>query len=259
MENTYVLKDTSNILVSAVGYGTVKTPVGTFQNALMVKKVTNWTWWNNYDNYVYKTEGTDIEYQWFVPGIKLSVLSIIIMDDFAVGTYISHTEMAEGGLGDGEGGGDGGGGDGGGDGDPYNTAGVWLNTMGAAGDSYTKSVGSLSWTMGEAVIETLNTSSNIFTQGFCQPEELVTSIIEHDIESEIKVYPNPFVSEITISISDFKQAVNAAIYSTSGQIMKTFTIDGPVTHLQLNELKSGVYFIRMITEDGLRSFVVLKK
>lgn len=255
LENTYILKDTTNMQVSAVGYGTVKTPAGIFQNALMIKTVKNWIWWHNYD-YIYKTEGTDVEYLWFVPGIKLPVLNIFMMgDEVGTASYISHTEMAEGGLGDENGGDD----DDDDDDEPYDPSGVWLNTMGAAGDCYTKSNGSLSWTMGEAVIGTLNASSYILTQGFYQPEEFATHVIENKEDTKVVVYPNPFSSEIIIEYHNFTGITNVAIYSVAGQKLKIFVIDKTVNRLPLNELKSGVYFLRLPDKNQPRTFTIIKK
>jgi len=73
-----------------------------------------------------------------------------------------------------------------------------LKTISTAGGTFARSASSLNWTMGEAVIETLMVQSTFFTQGFCQPEETLKRVIENLNDAEILVYPNPFISSITI-------------------------------------------------------------
>ncbi|MBT3383511.1 MAG: T9SS type A sorting domain-containing protein [Prolixibacteraceae bacterium] len=257
IENTYILKDTSNTEITAVGYGTLKTPAATFQNALLVKATVNWSWWNNYADHQYKTEGTDVSYQWFVPGIKVAVMSVNLVDENGgFVSYISGTEFNKGGINNPD---DGDGGDGGdGDDDPYDPSGVWLNTMSGGGEFFSQNNGSLNWTLGESIIETMEVNPTL-TQGFIQPADIAVAVKELEIESKIKVYPNPFISDLTIDFPSFKHPVDAAIYSTTGQVMKTFSVEGPITHLQLNDYKSGIYYIRMMAEEGPRSFVVVKK
>jgi len=256
-----ILIDTSNITVSVVGYGTVKTPAGTFENALLFKETVNWIWWNNYGMEIYKTQGTDINYQWRVPGIKLGVLSVCIANGAGGNvSYLDRTEFKSGGINnpDDSGNGNGGGGNGNGSNEPYDPSGVWLNAISGGGDYFAQSNGSLSWTMGETVTETMQVNPTL-TQGFNQPYDIPTAIFDEEIKAEIKVYPNPFISELSIDFPSFKKAVDAAIYTNTGQIVKTFSLEEPHTRLQLNDYKSGIYYIRLMAKDGSRSFVVVKK
>lgn len=262
-DNTIVLKDTSNTLYEAVGYGTLKTPAGTFQNALLVKETVDWVWWNNYSNTVYKTQGTDINYHWIAPGIKIPVMSVNLVDETGgIVNYISGTQFQNGGIdnpSDNGGDDDNDNGENGDDDDePYDPADVWLNVCGSAGEYFAKSAGSLSWTMGEAVMETLEGSSHYFTQGFNQPNEVITSTEEQKKEDKILVYPNPFKTELNIRINDFTEPVSGTIYSNAGQALRNFTLNDPVSELRLNDLKPGMYFIRLM-KDNSKTFIVVKQ
>jgi len=257
----YEYKDVAVKKTKAVGYGTVKTPAGTFENALMVK--------SDITSSMFYVDGTSggqnlktTEYQWYVPGIKISVLSVFIFDEEVGGTisYTAKTELASGGIENG--GGDNGGGGNGGNGDddePYNPAGVWLNVCGSAGEYFAKSAGSLSWTMGEAVMETLEGSSHYFTQGFNQPNEVITSTEELKKEDKILVYPNPFKTEVNIRINDFTEPVSGTIYSNTGQALRNFTLNDPVSELRLNDLKPGMYYVRINNSKNTKTFKIIKK
>jgi hypothetical protein len=251
----YEYKDVAVKKTKAVGYGTVKTPAGVFENALMVKiDITSSMF------YVDGTPGGQnlktTEYQWYVPGIKISVLSVFIFDEEIGGTitYTAKTEFASGGF-DNGGGGNGGNDD---DDEPYDPAGVWLNVCGSAGEYFEKSAGSLSWTLGEAVIETLEGSSHFFTQGFAQPEEVITSVEEMK-KMSVKVYPNPFTSEITIDLGNFDKEVKAALYNATGQIVRNFKLTDPVNHINLTDCKPGMYYLSIINTENPETFKIIKK
>lgn len=252
-KNAIVLKDTITSSSKAVGYGTIVTPVGTFSNALLVKSSNQQHLW--LQGVATPVISQTTTYCWYVPGIKVPVFEITKFSgqpsDFV--TYVNKTTFASGGIS--------GGGGGGGDDTTHtnNPDETWRYVISSAGETYTKDVGELSWCLGEAVTETLNASSGIFTQGFCQPDEIITSIKENDFDAKIKVYPNPFSSEITIDISNYKNKLNGAIYSSSGQEIEAFEINEPVKHLQLNNYKPGVYYVRIIDDEKPRSFVIIKK
>ena len=258
LRNTYILKDTSNMQVAGVGYGTLKTPAGTFKNALLVKTTVDWIWWNNYGEHIYKTEGTDINYQWLVQGIKIAVLTVNLAGTEASDVvYISDTQFNKGGIDNPDDNGGNGGGNG--NGEVYNPDGIWLNTFSSSGGFFEKSNGSLSFTMGESVTKTFVVNPTL-TQGFNQPNEiLVNSAIIEDIKIKVKVYPNPFVSYLTIDYSGYKQPIDAVIYSSIGQIVKMFLIDGPINRVQMNGCKPGVYYIKIMDKEMPRTFVVVKK
>jgi hypothetical protein len=195
------------------------------------------------------------EYQWYVPGIKISVLSVFIFDEEVGGTitYTAKTEFASGGI---DQGGDGNGGNGD-DEEPYDPEGVWLNAMSAGGEFFQKVIGSLSWTMGEAITETMEANS-ILTQGFNQPGEVVVSANKLE-EIQVKVYPNPFTSEITINIANCIEELDAALYSTTGQIVRNFKLNNPVNCLYLNECKPGMYYLRINNPENPQTFKIIKK
>lgn len=108
------------------------------------------------------------------------------------------------------------------------------------------------------MIETIEGSSHFFTQGFGQPEEVITSAEKLKKEGEILIYPNPFQAELTIRIGDFAQPVSGTIYSNTGQALKNFVLNDSVSKLQLNDLKPGMYFIRL-TKEKPKVFVLVKQ
>ena len=74
----YFYRDSAIVTVEADAYGTITTPTGVFQNALRIKTTTTDYSWTNYGGTGWIPNGsfTDVSYQWYVPNIKIPVMSI---------------------------------------------------------------------------------------------------------------------------------------------------------------------------------------
>lgn len=84
----YFMRDSSIVSVEADGYGTVTTPEGEFQNTLRVKRTTVDYSWSNPSGTGWNSlgAGTDIQYEWYAPNIKVPVM-IIQEIDWLPGSY----------------------------------------------------------------------------------------------------------------------------------------------------------------------------
>lgn len=72
--------------------------------------------------------------------------------------------------------------------------------VGVTGNFSTSNGNSLSFTVGEAAVQTLS-NSNILTQGFQQPDKLVVSgITETNSFSQLAIYPNPTQDNLFIKL-----------------------------------------------------------
>lgn len=68
---------------------------------------------------------------------------------------------------------------------------------------------------------------------------------EGDKRKEFKIYPNPFKD--VINISGIKNAELLNVSDVSGRIIRTFV--KPVSEINLNDLKPGVYFMTIQSKD----------
>lgn len=94
---------------------------------------------------------------------------------------------------------------------------------------------SLSYTVGEmAMVETFTSSNTILTQGFHQPEQNITKILEADKTDfgSFAVYPNPATAEVFFGY-EFPQEgrVEVTLYNNLGQVVQNVFTD--------NEYNSG--------------------
>ena len=70
----------------------------------------------------------------------------------------------------------------------------------------------------------------------------------------ITVYPNPSSTTIIIGLSHTTAIKNTflTIYNLKGQELITSQITGPKTQIDISNLLSGVYFVKVVGEKGLQ-------
>ncbi len=130
-----------------------------------------------------------------------------------------------------------------------------------SGDYFTSTNNSLSWTLGETVIDTYSSTNNTLTQGFQQSSYFVSSVNENMNNSFlISVFPNPTNSFINIcSESKGIEMMKIDLLDITGKILHSETFQN---NLQLNllEYTSSVYFIRVYDKDNnsVKTFKLLK-
>ena len=80
---------------------------------------------------------------------------------------------------------------------------------------------------------------------------------EEFIKNVIKLYPNPIVDYVTITSSEAMSKVE--VVNMLGQIIFTKTLNELETNLDMTRFSSGSYIIRVLVEDKIETFKVIKK
>ena len=122
-------------------------------------------------------------------------------------------------------------------------------------------VGSISWTIGEPVVETFTSSGQdiILTQGFQQPlpEDFVIGVSEvYGVGNmSFNLYPNPAVNNVRIDLSyDKSTSLNLQLIDLLGRVLYEADIDVLKAQqssydLNISNLSQGMYLIRL-TDQG---------
>lgn len=115
----------------------------------------------------------------------------------------------------------------------------------------------LEWTVGEPAIETVSTSSALYTQGFHQPvlhvQKLTTGKEVASLQNKILVYPNPATSVINVQLDNpFSSALIISLIDEAGKQVSSNRLPAQSSLLRLNigALSSGVYILRITDAKG---------
>jgi len=118
----------------------------------------------------------------------------------------------------------------------------------SSGEFFISTNGSLSWTLGEPISESL-VNTNTLTQGFQQDYENILML--HSLEALILpiVYPNPFTDHLQVQTNDFDTWKNGKIILTDN-IGRIIYSEGFSHSIELRDLPSGAYHLQLQKQTG---------
>lgn len=129
------------------------------------------------------------------------------------------------------------------------------------GDSQSAVGVEVSWTLGEAVIETLIGGSNTLTQGFHQTKITITAVSEVLIPGlEIRVFPNPTPEIITIHFSEYIENSRYYLFDLRGKLLENKLISSADTEINMRNYASGQYILKLTnkSQQPIQTFQIIK-
>lgn len=131
----------------------------------------------------------------------------------------------------------------------------------SGGNYYDAGQISISWTLGESMIETFGSADLILTQGFQQPVLSVSTLIQDpDLDFQITAFPNPTRGHVNIS-TDLLHSGNLIyrVYDIQGRFIISNPIDGAQTRVAFDDYHPGTYFIRITRDETpVKVFKIIK-
>jgi len=122
----------------------------------------------------------------------------------------------------------------------------------SAGDYYAGDQFSISWSIGECIVETASDSHITLTQGFHQPNLIITEISSPEQgEYTISVYPNPTADHVYIQTQSLEMLpLRAELFDMRGNKLLSQTLTGDVTQFNVKQLPVGMYLLKVSTKNG---------
>ncbi len=73
-----------------------------------------------------------------------------------------------------------------------------------------------------------------------------------------EIYPNPVKSNLVVRLPEVANQPTLKIYDVSGKLINELIISKTETHIPLNEMSPGIYFIKLESESYVKKLVVAK-
>jgi hypothetical protein len=140
-----------------------------------------------------------------------------------------------------------------------------LEVVSSGGGFWANSSFSVSWTLGEPVIDTwINEDAGIMvTSGFQQGDFIATSVPDNQLITsfDVRMFPNPASQETNIKVKLPALAkVNISVHDVTGRVvMQDAFTPSTLEHthnMNVSSLKSGIYLVRV--NSGTKLSKVLK-
>ncbi|MGZ4033434.1 MAG: T9SS type A sorting domain-containing protein [Bacteroidia bacterium] len=133
------------------------------------------------------------------------------------------------------------------------------DVIATSGTSFNDGTSQLDWTLGETVTSTLTSGSNMLTQGFHQPNLLVTSINDPATDYSVTVFPNPTVDHVQLQFKNLKNMVTAEILSSDGKLLQSQNINAAgETIFDMSGYASGTYLLSVKDNSKIKTYKIIK-
>lgn len=129
----------------------------------------------------------------------------------------------------------------------------------AGGFEKTRGGTTISWTLGEPIVEPIRGEDVQLTQGFQQPDlKVSTGFVDPAFAFGLITYPNP-VSSALIMETDYQKTVNFRMVDMAGKLIKKGKWSNKNV-LDASELIQGIYAIYFMAEGRMvKSDLIIKR
>ena len=127
------------------------------------------------------------------------------------------------------------------------------------GEEYNNALGSVSFTIGEPVTETVSAGNYDLTQGFQQPNLTVNSVGEAIPGFSVKVFPNPTAKRVQLTVLSWS-GLTFRITDLNGALIRAGWINSRSTELDFTDQAAGTYLLSVFRGDDqiVSTFKVIK-
>ena len=135
----------------------------------------------------------------------------------------------------------------------------------SSGGDIQGSNGSVSYTVGQVAVQSIEASAASLTEGVQQPYEIQTVGVDNypAITLNAAVYPNPTADRIVLEINNVETfhetSLQAMLFNANGQHIQTVNVVGLQTTINMSALAAGTYYLRVTADQQtLKIFKVVK-
>jgi|AntRauMFilla1563_2_1112583.scaffolds.fasta_scaffold08693_3 hypothetical protein len=134
-----------------------------------------------------------------------------------------------------------------------------FNSIGA---SYSSNAGSLTYSVGEIILDFKPSTAGSVSEGIIQPQEIFSALNTdyNAISLQYKVYPNPTSDFLQLTLDNTLDNLRYELIDISGRIISKKTIRSKKTIINLKNISVGFYFLKLTRNNQLiKNFKLIKQ
>jgi hypothetical protein len=131
----------------------------------------------------------------------------------------------------------------------------------SGGDYFSNSSGSLSFTMGEPIVETFLGTTKILTQGFQQTRLLIVNVEDFQFSKiNAEVFPNPTNYLLNVRVKNAGNAkIRCKLYDSDGKFLFRNDSSEQEFTISMSQFGSGIYYLKVATRHNeMETFKIIK-
>ncbi|MFP5470940.1 MAG: T9SS type A sorting domain-containing protein, partial [Bacteroidia bacterium] len=101
------------------------------------------------------------------------------------------------------------------------------------------------------------------TKGGCTVESPCFSFtfvgVETQSEQRAKIYPNPASDNVVIELAELHPNTTMTVVDVTGKVVKEMAVTTKRNTINVSEFASGVYFVKITSEQGINTVKFVKK
>jgi len=131
----------------------------------------------------------------------------------------------------------------------------------ASGGSYFQTQNTqISYTVGQTVTATVGNNTAIMTQGFQQPEYVITQVSNDGNGIELNIYPNPTIGDVSVEFTQLPSGgVKVELVDNSGKVLLNDEINKTNYSLGMKNYPAGMYYFKVTNEKNTKVYKIIKK
>lgn len=130
-----------------------------------------------------------------------------------------------------------------------------LEILAPAGEEVQNTNHQVSFTIGEIAVETVQSESNIITQGYHQSKLVITGLDEVSKEFAFHIYPNPTSEYVILESDQLEQVQSVWMYDLKGSLIQSIQNDqSQQLMVNMQHFSAGTYVLKIRTTNESQSF-----
>ncbi len=110
------------------------------------------------------------------------------------------------------------------------------------------------WTIGETIVETMQSGNNQLSNGFQQANYIITAIKNSKTSYDIQLFPNPTNNLLILKINATQlKNVWFQLFDMQGKMIKEDALQNELTAIDCSQLTPAVYWLKL--EDAAHELV----
>jgi hypothetical protein len=122
--------------------------------------------------------------------------------------------------------------------------------------------GSVSYTVGQILYNTISGSNGTILQGVQQPYEIsiVTGVEKNNINLITSVFPNPATDYLILRLENYDtENLSYWLYDINGNVIENWKASGNETQIIMKNFTTGTYFLKVTKgTKNLKAFKIIK-